>query len=108
MAQDFYKINDELRAAAAPELLEKIDRQIELENAVLKLAASVREKRIARNMTQSDLANLADLTQTEISRIEKGRYAPRLATLFALSRALGTDFVISSRDLNVKGLSTVI
>ena len=50
----------------------------------------VRAFRLARGLSQMDLAHLADRHFTFISEIEGGKNAT-LATLFRLSRALGVD-----------------
>jgi DNA-binding XRE family transcriptional regulator len=53
------------------------------------LARQLAEHRRARQLTQRELAAMSGIDQAEISRIERGRANPTLATLGALSRALG-------------------
>ena len=55
----------------------------------------VRALRLDRGMTQASLAEAADLTPDEVSRIERGTREPRFATLDRLSRALH----VAAKDL---------
>ena len=49
----------------------------------------MRELRWKRNLTQEELARMTGMTQTDISRIERGVIAnPRLKTAVLISRAL--------------------
>ena len=50
---------------------------------------TIREIRKRRNMTQSDLAQLADTTQAAISRYETGENALTLETAARIANALG-------------------
>ena len=47
--------------------------------------------RRARNLRQSDLAELSGVTQADISRIERGQVAPTTQTLLKLTTALGVQ-----------------
>lgn len=85
----------EVIAAAAPEDVQRVEAEIEASFAVLTIAIEVRRARQARGLTQVQLAAKTGITQAEISRIEQGRYSPRLTTLYTLARELKTDFVIS-------------
>lgn len=51
----------------------------------------LRELRTAIGSTQEKLAFDADLDRTYISLLERGQRQPSLATIFQLSRALGTS-----------------
>jgi len=51
----------------------------------------LRELRLAENMTQEELAAATDLTQSTISRLEKGGRLPRPKTLRRLAEALGVE-----------------
>jgi HTH-type transcriptional regulator/antitoxin HipB len=59
----------------------------------------IRRIRKERGLTQTKLAQLADLTQATISRIEAGGVDPELDTLDRLSEVLGVELVIEFRDL---------
>jgi transcriptional regulator with XRE-family HTH domain len=64
---------------------------------------NVRAARLARDWTQEDLADKADLAVVQVSRIERGVREVRLTTLVRLSDALGEstdkllDGVLGSR-----------
>lgn len=47
--------------------------------------------RKARNLRQSDLADLSGIAQADISRIERGQIAPTTQTLLKLTTALGVE-----------------
>ena len=47
--------------------------------------------RKARNLRQSDLAELSGIAQADISRIERGQIAPTVPTLLKLTDALGAQ-----------------
>lgn len=50
---------------------------------------AVYSARKARNLRQSDLAELSGIDQADISRIERGQIAPTVQTLLKLADALG-------------------
>lgn len=56
--------------------------------------------RKARNLRQSDLAELSGVAQADISRIERGQIAPTVPTLLKLADALGAQiqFVLPPTD----------
>ena len=58
--------------------------------------------RKARNLRQSDLAELSGVAQADISRIERGQIAPTVATLLKLADALGAQiqFVLPPSEGN--------
>jgi DNA-binding XRE family transcriptional regulator len=55
------------------------------EMAYIKLAKQVREMRVAKKMTQKDLAEKADMSQSVIARIESGLHSFSLGTLQRLA-----------------------
>jgi transcriptional regulator with XRE-family HTH domain len=57
-------------------------------------ATRVHQRRVEIGMTQAQLAELADVTQQAISRVEKGEVIPRLATMWAIASALGTSIEV--------------
>jgi putative transcriptional regulator len=46
----------------------------------------VRELRLARGLSQAELAEAMDVSRQTINSIEKGRYLPSLPLAFALAR----------------------
>lgn len=91
------EIVGEVIAAASPEDVQRFEAEIEASFADLTIAIEVRRARRALGLTQVQLAAQTGITQAEISRIEQGRYSPRLTTLYKLARELETDFVISGK-----------
>lgn len=57
-------------------------------NERARLGAMLRNTRERRSLTQPALAELADVQQAEISRIESGKGNPTEATLIRITRAL--------------------
>lgn len=47
------------------------------------------DTRIARGMTQTELAEKAGLKQSALSRLENGRIPPNITTVLAVVKALG-------------------
>ena len=52
-------------------------------------------RRAALGLSQRDLANLCDIPQSSVARIESSKTTPRLDTLLKLFRQLGLTFKIS-------------
>jgi transcriptional regulator with XRE-family HTH domain len=59
--------------------------------ATVRLAKKVKSLRLARMMSQQDLANAADTRQALISSIENGDANPTLDSLIKLADALGVE-----------------
>lgn len=53
---------------------------------------SIRKRRLAKGMTQEELAEKTHITARTIQRIENGEVEPRAFTLRAIASALETDF----------------
>ncbi len=49
------------------------------------------------NLTQTQLAELSDSTQQEISRLEKREHSPALKTLCRIVNAMGYELVLRKR-----------
>jgi transcriptional regulator with XRE-family HTH domain len=60
------------------------------------VANAVASVRLARQMTQAELATLMGTTNTAISRLESGRQEPTIGTLQKLSDIFGLDFRVTS------------
>lgn len=58
-------------------------------------AALVRARRVARGMTQADVARSSGVHRVAIAQIEGGRGAPSLATAVRLAKALGLTLRLS-------------
>lgn len=63
-----------------------------------KLAKSMIEARLAKKLTQEELARKAGVNQTTIARIESGTNNPTVATVSRVAAALGKEFkLVGSR-----------
>ena len=67
-------------------------RKVQIEHAeiVRLFAARLRELRLSRGMTQTELANRAIVTPTYIGKLEAARVAPGIDLVDRLAKALGT------------------
>jgi transcriptional regulator with XRE-family HTH domain len=61
------------------------------------IAASIREARIAKAMTQKELGQRVGLPQSHISKIEKGAVDLKLSSLVEIARALELEFMLVPR-----------
>lgn len=53
---------------------------------------AIQQARLARGLSQQQLANLLDLHQSTVSQIESGKSTIYLRRLLALARATGVEF----------------
>ena len=60
-----------------------------------KLAATLIRLRLAKGLTQEDLAKLLNTKQESIARLESGGSLPSLSTMKKVANALGADLEIS-------------
>lgn len=58
------------------------------------LGAAVRELRLARGWSQSELASAARMTQSAVARFEAGGAVPTLPILGRIARALDADLTV--------------
>lgn len=56
-----------------------------------KICKRVKFERIKRNLTQEQLAELADLNRNTISNLEREEYSPTIETVEKLATAFGMD-----------------
>ncbi|HEY1828536.1 MAG TPA: XRE family transcriptional regulator [Acidimicrobiales bacterium] len=61
---------------------------MELSEVLTSIAESLRERRLAANLTLEQLASEADLSVAHVSRLESGDRQPSIAALISLARAL--------------------
>ena len=68
------------------------------------LGLRIRELREKKNLTQAEFAEMIDITDKALSKIEVGRSYPHLNTFMAMSEELGVslDFLASANDTNGK------
>ena len=62
---------------------------------------SIRKRRLAKGLTQKELAEKADVTESQISQIETGKRKPSFETLLKISEALGctTDDLVRDKKI---------
>ncbi len=68
------------------------------EDAELQVSAQVRKIRLARHLSQSQLASWMQVPRTYISKIESGKAIPTLGSLERLAMALGVEVSQLVRD----------
>lgn len=61
------------------------------------IAGEVADRRRARGLSQAELAELCDTTQSAIARLEAGGRPPRIDTLLRLANALECELVVELR-----------
>ncbi len=62
-----------------------------------RIADQVAEQRIARGLSQKELAELCGTTQSAIARLEGGGRPPRIDTLLGIANALDCELVVQLR-----------
>ena len=68
----------------------------------------IKNLRKVKGLTQQQLAEITNLSQSYISAIEQGTKTPTLFTLDQIARALGVDSldILASRELSAQELIT--
>ncbi|MGZ4359588.1 MAG: helix-turn-helix domain-containing protein [Gaiellaceae bacterium] len=61
------------------------------------IADQVAEQRLARGLSQRQLAELTATTQSAIARLERGGRPPRIDTLLRIAEALDCDLLVELR-----------
>ena len=61
-----------------------------LENLLAKLGQSIRDRRLAKKLSQEALAEIADFDRTYISLLERGKRSPSFSNLCRIAAALET------------------
>ena len=61
------------------------------------IAQQVVEQRLARELSQAELAALVGTTQSAIARLESGGRPPRIDTLLRIANALDCELVVELR-----------
>jgi transcriptional regulator with XRE-family HTH domain len=58
---------------------------------LLKLGLHIKKLRLGKNLSQEELANLAEVSLPQITRIERGVINPTVCTIKSLSIGLGVE-----------------
>ena len=61
----------------------------------LRLARRMREMRIAKKLTQEEVAEKASMPQSVVARIESGKHSPSLYTLERIANVFGKEVQIA-------------
>ena len=72
------------------------------ESSGLQVASAVRNMRLARNLSQRQLAGRMNVPRTYISKIENGKAMPTLSSLERLAKALQVDISALLRDARTR------
>ena len=67
------------------------------------LGLRIRELREKKNLTQAEFAEMIDITDKALSKIEVGRSYPHLNTFMAMSEELGVSLDFLASDNDTKG-----
>src|SRR5438046_5403958 len=71
-----------------------------------RIAEQVVEQRLARQLSQQELAELCGTTQSAIARFERGGRPPRIDTLLRIAEALDCELIVEFRPrTRAKGVS---
>jgi DNA-binding XRE family transcriptional regulator len=88
----FYTLEEMLEKSLRSKTFRKA---YEEELARVKLVRQIRETRIAKKLTQKEVAKKTDMPQSVIARIESGRHSFSLATLYRIARVFGKEIQIA-------------
>lgn len=64
------------------------------ERIIKSVGERVRQIRIAKGLSQEEVANNADIPINQIGRIERGEINPTISTLHAIAEALNTTLAL--------------
>jgi len=73
------------------------EKNIEMSYNTEAIAASLKEARTSKGLSQRDLSAMAGVPQAQISRIEAGTVNPRTTSLIALAHALDMELILVPR-----------
>ena len=74
---------------------DKTKELFELESILDRIAFKFIHYRIDNNITQKDLANKLEISQSMVSKLESGEYNPTVKLLWEICKKLNWDFSIS-------------
>ena len=102
MKIDVNKLFDANKAEITTDV-SNIDNMLEYEQLLLSISKSLIKYRKENKLTQKDLAQILDMNQVMISKLEKGNYNPTIKMLHTISRKL-----TESSDLFIDMLKDMI
>lgn len=69
----------------------------DLQKDFIESMISIRHK---KNLTQTDLSNISDVSQPVIARLEKGKTDPQLSTIIKLLDSMGAELTIKEENMD--------
>ncbi len=88
-------------------LNEEEKKRIELYNMLFKISDTIISYRISKKWTQKQLAEVLDVSQVMVSKLESGEYNPTVEQLWKVSRRINKRLTIDFDDISVnKTIST--
>ncbi|MEX2211873.1 MAG: helix-turn-helix transcriptional regulator [Gaiellaceae bacterium] len=88
---------DRRRLRPLEHIRERLDHSDPDREAYAAIAAQVTDQRLARRLSQKELAELCGTTQSAIARFEAAVRPPRLDTLLRIARALDCELEVKLR-----------
>lgn len=69
----------------------------DLQKDFIESMISIRHK---KNLTQTDLSNISDVSQPVIARLEKGKTDPQLSTIIKLLDSMGAELTVKEENMD--------
>lgn len=80
------------------DLDEEMKNHIELQSILVDIASNIINYRVDNGLTQKELADMLNISQAMVSKVESGDYNPSVEFLFNISKKLGFNLVIELRS----------
>jgi len=81
------------------ELADEITQEeFELDDILSEISLTLIKYRLKNNLTQKDLADKLELSQSMISKLESGDYNPSISQLWKISKKLGWTFNVTFNE----------
>ena len=96
MTTKFAEVMREIEAEARAEGPKAV-RELEVFRAYFRLGRQIAEARLARRLTQKQVAKIARIDQSDVSNIERGAANPTLSKLNAIASAVGMELELTKK-----------
>jgi len=77
---------------------EKTQEEFDLDDILLEISLTLIKYRLKNNLTQKDLADKLEISQSMISKLESGDYNPSISQLWKISKRLGWTFNVTFNE----------
>lgn len=77
---------------------ERTQEEFELDDILSEISLTLIKYRLKNNLTQKDLADRLELSQSMISKLESGDYNPSISQLWKISKKLGWTFDVTFNE----------